>query len=122
MLERENLNVLAQLTKSEQELEARKNRIIELRNRIAVSEEELARAKNSIAYNENRTEEESVFLLNQYVTSLTRRVIELGLEVTQYKLSKCEVCPLFTETNPVTLADVERLGLGLGSIITDGRT
>jgi hypothetical protein len=122
MLERENLNVLAQLTKSEQELESRKNRIIELRNRIAVSEEELARAKNSIAYNENRTEEESVFLLNQYVTSLTRRVIELGLEVTQYKLSKCEVCPLFTETNPVTLADVERLGLGLGSIITDGRT
>lgn len=122
LLERENLNVLAQLTKSEQEIEARKNKIIELRNRIAVSEQELANAKKSVEYNANRTEEESVFLLNQYVSSLTRRVIELGLEVTQYKLSKCEVCPLFTETSPVTLADVERLGLGLGSIITDGRT
>lgn len=122
LLERENLNVLAQLTKSEQEIEARKNKIIELRNRISVSEEELVNAKKSIEYDENRTREDSVFLLNQYVSSLTRRVIELGLEVTQYKLSKCEVCPLFTETNPVTLADVERLGLGLGSIITDGRT
>lgn len=121
LLERENLNVLAQLSKSEQEIEARKNRIIELRNRIAISEEELDKAKRSIQYNANRPEEESVFLLNQYVTSLTRRIIELGLEITQYKMSKCEVCPLFTETNPVTLADVEKLGLGLGSIITDGR-
>ena len=122
LLERDNLNVLAQLTKSEQELEARKNKIIELRNRIAVSEQELVNAKKSITYNANRTKEESVFVLNQYVTSLTRRLIELGLEITQYKLNKCEVCPLFTETNPVTLADVERLGLGLGSIVTDGRT
>ena len=120
LLERENLNVLAQLTKSEQEIEARKNKIIELRNRIAVSEQELMNAKQSIEYNANRTKEESVFVLNQYVTSLTRRLIELGLEITQYKLNKCEVCPLFTETNPVTLADVERLGLGLGSIVTDG--
>ena len=120
LLERENLNVLAQLTKSEQEIEARKNKIIELRNRIAVSEQELSSAKQSIEYNANRTKEESVFVLNQYVTSLTRRLIELGLEITQYKLNKCEVCPLFTETNPVTLADVERLGLGLGSIVTDG--
>ena len=122
LLERDNLNVLAQLTKSEQEIEARKNKIIELRNRIAVSEQELVNAKKSITYNANRTKEESVFVLNQYVTSLTRRLIELGLEITQYKLNKCEVCPLFTETNPVTLADVERLGLGLGSIVTDGRT
>lgn len=121
LLERENLNVLAQLSKSEQEIEARKNKIIELRNRIAVSEQELSNAKKSIEYNANRTKEESVFVLNQYVTSLTRRLIELGLEITQYKMNKCEVCPLFTETNPVTLADVERLGLGLGSIITDGR-
>jgi hypothetical protein len=121
LLERDNLNVLAQLTKSEQELEARKNKIIELRNRIAVSEQELINAKKSIEYNVNSTKEENVFVLNQYVTSLTKRLIELGLEVTQYKLSKCEVCPLFTETNPVTLADVERLGLGLGSIVTDGR-
>jgi hypothetical protein len=121
LLERDNLNVLAQLAKSEQEIEARKNKIIELRNRIAVSEQELINAKKSITYNANRTKEESVFVLNQYVTSLTRRLIELGLEVTQYKLNKCDVCPLFTETNPVTLADVERLGLGLGSIVTDGR-
>ena len=119
LLERDNLNVLAQLAKSEQELEARKNKIIELRNRIAVSEQELINAKQSIEYNANRTKEESVFVLNQYVTSLTRRLIELGLEITQYKLNKCEVCPLFTETNPVTLADIERLGLGLGSIVTD---
>jgi hypothetical protein len=122
LLERDNLNVLAQLTKSEQEIEARKNKIIELRNRIAVSEQELSNAKQSIEYNANRTKEESVFVLNQYVTSLTRRLIELGLEITQYKLNKCEVCPLFTETNPVSLADIERLGLGLGSIVTDGRT
>jgi hypothetical protein len=121
LLERDNLNVLAQLTKSEQEIEARKNKIIELRNRIAVSEQELINAKQSITYNANSTKEENVFVLNQYVTSLTRRLIELGLEVTQYKLNKCDVCPLFTETNPVTLADVERLGLGLGSIVTDGR-
>ncbi len=121
LLERDNLNVLAQLAKSEQEIEARKNKIIELRNRIAVSEQELSNAKKSITYNANRTKEESVFVLNQYVTSLTRRLIELGLEVTQYRLNKCEICPLFTETNPVTLADVERLGLGLGSIVTDGR-
>ena len=121
LLERDNLNVLAQLTKSEQEIEARKNKIIELRNRIAVSEQELINAKKSITYNANSTKEENVFVLNQYVTSLTRRLIELGLEVTQYKLNKCDVCPLFTETNPVTLADVERLGLGLGSIVTDGR-
>ena len=121
LLERDNLNVLAQLAKSEQEIEARKNKIIELRNRIAVSEQELINAKKSIEYNANSTKEENVFVLNQYVTSLTKRLIELGLEVTQYKLSKCEVCPLFTETNPVTLADVERLGLGLGSIVTDGR-
>ena len=121
LLERDNLNVLAQLTKSEQEIEARKNKIIELRNRISVSEQELSNAKKSIEYNATRTKEESVFVLNQYVTSLTRRLIELGLEITQYKLNKCEVCPLFTETNPVTLADVERLGLGLGSIVTDGR-
>ena len=121
LLERDNLNVLAQLAKSEQEIEARKNKIIELRNRIAVSEQELINAKQSITYNANRTKEESVFVLNQYVTSLTRRLIELGLEVTQYRLNKCEICPLFTETNPVTLADVERLGLGLGSIVTDGR-
>lgn len=121
LLERDNLNVLAQLTKSEQEIEARKNKIIELRNRISVSEQELSNAKKSIEYNTTRTKEESVFVLNQYVTSLTRRLIELGLEITQYKLNKCEVCPLFTETNPVTLADVERLGLGLGSIVTDGR-
>jgi len=121
LLERENLNVLAQLTKSEQEIEARKNKIIELRNRIAVSEQELINAKKSIEYNANSTKEENVFVLNQYVTSLTKRLIELGLEITQYKLNKCEVCPLFTETNPVTLADVERLGLGLGSIVTDGR-
>ena len=119
LLERDNLNVLAQLAKSEQEIEARKNKIIELRNRIAVSEQELINAKQSIEYNANRTKEESVFVLNQYVTSLTRRLIELGLEITQYKLNKCEVCPLFTETNPVSLADVERLGLGLGSIVTD---
>ena len=121
LLERDNLNVLAQLAKSEQEIEARKNKIIELRNRIAVSEQELINAKKSITYNANSTKEENVFVLNQYVTSLTRRLIELGLEVTQYKLNKCDVCPLFTETNPVTLADVERLGLGLGSIVTDGR-
>lgn len=119
LLERDNLNVLAQLAKSEQEIEARKNKIIELRNRIAVSEQELMNAKKSIEYNANRTKEESVYVLNQYVTSLTRRLIELGLEITQYKLNKCEVCPLFTETNPVSLADVERLGLGLGSIVTD---
>lgn len=119
LLERENLNVLAQLSKSQQEIEAQKNKIIELRNRITVSEQELSNAKKSIQYNANRTKEESVFLLNQYVSSLTRRIIELGLEITQYKLNKCEICPLFTETNPVTLADIERLGLGLGSIVTD---
>lgn len=121
LLERENLNVLAQLSKSQQELEARKNKIIELRNSISVSTQELEKAKKSIQYNANRSKEENVFLLNQSVSSLTRRIIELGLEITQYKMNKCEVCPLFTENNPVTLADIERLGLGVGSIVTDGR-
>lgn len=119
LLEKENMEVLAKLTLSEQQLEAQKNRIIELKNSIAVSESELEYAKRSIAYNKNRSKEDSVYVLNQYVSALTRRIIELGLEVTQYKMSKCEICPLFTANNPVTLADVEKLGLGVGSIVTD---
>ena len=121
LFERQNLDVLAKLNKSKQEIENRKNKIIELKNSIAIAESELEKAKNNTAYVKNRSYEESNYVLSQYVTALTRRVIELGLEVTQYKLNKCEICPLFTSNNPVSLADIEKLGLGLGSIVTDGR-
>ena len=110
--------LLEKLSRSQEELRNIRNKIIDVKNKIQIANSDLKKAQDAVTESENFDDKKtSILRLKQFNNALIRRISELNLVITQYKTNQCKVCPLFTETNPVNIAEVTKMGLG--SIVPD---